>query len=333
MSFIAAAIVGSAVVGAASSRSASKRASAAQDKATEASLEAFRFSQPYIKKSYDAAGGYLDDTQAAGAYQGQTLASMNPYETAGNNYMGNMGMAGAGQAFGVTNQGANFANNYADLYGMSQQDRLGNAQQYAMNNSQGLVDSAMRDDYRTLTEQTMPGINMAASASGNINSSRAGVADALAQRSFNDRKADVTANIQDKLMDRSINQQEQQFKNAMDANYGLRGAYSDGINAMGSMGDFMTGAGGNLRNYDQLALSDARAAFERDRDFALDTQMKYQSGILGNAVYDNKSVQPNYHNSGAATFGGAMQGAGHGMEIAKFFKDYNAPTTPTKPIA
>ena len=324
MSFIAAAIVGSAVVGAASSRSASKSAAAAQDRATEASLEAFRFSQPYIEKSYDAAGGYLDDAQAAGAYQGQTLAAMNPYETAGNNYIGNMGMAGAGQAFGVTNQGANFANNYADLYGMSQQDRLGNAQQYAMNNSQGLVDSAMRNDYRTLTEQTMPGINMAASASGNINSSRAGVADALAQRSFNDRKADVTANIQDRLMDRSINQQEQQFKNAMDANYGLRGAYGDGINAMGSMGDFMTGAGGNLRNYDQLALSDAQAAFERNRDFGLDTQIKYQGGILGNAVYNNPTVQPNYHSSGAATFGGAMQGAGHGMQIAKFFKDYNS---------
>ena len=278
----------------------------------------------YIRKSYNAAGEYLDDAQAAGAYQGQTLASMNPYETAGNNYIGNMGMAGAGQAFGVTNQGANFANNYADLYGMSQQDRLGNAQQYAMNNSQGLVDSAMRNDYRTLTEQTMPGINMAASASGNINSSRAGVADALAQRSFNDRKADVTANIQDRLMDRSINQQEQQFKNAMDANYGLRGAYGDGINAMGSMGDFMTGAGGNLRNYDQLALSDAQAAFERNRDFGLDTQIKYQGGILGNAVYNNPTVQPNYHSSGAATFGGAMQGAGHGMQIAKFFKDYNS---------
>jgi hypothetical protein len=322
MSFIAAAIVGGSVVGAASARSGAKSAAAAQDRATEASLEAFRFSQPYIEESYDAAGGYLNDAQAAGAYQGKTLASMNPYETAGNNYIGNMGMAGAGQAFGVTNQGANFANNYADLYGMSQQDRLANAQKYAMNNSQGLVDSAMRDDYRNLTEQTMPGINMGASASGNINSSRAGMADAIAQRSYNDRKADVTANIQDRLMDRSLNQQEQQFKNAMDANYGLKGAYTDGINAMGSMGDFMTGAGGNLRNYDQLALEDARAAFERKRDYGLDTQIKYQGGILNNAVYDTPTVQPNYHDAGAATFGGAMQGAGFGMDMAKFIRDF-----------
>jgi len=322
MGFVAAAIVGSSLVGAASARSGAKSAAAAQDKATEASLEAFRFSQPYIKDSYDRAGGYLSNAQEAGAYGGRTLAYQSPYETMGNEYMGNMGMQGRDAAFGVTQAGSNFANNYADLYGMSQQDRLANAQQYAMNNSQGLVDSAMRDDYRTLTEQTMPGINMGASASGNINSSRAGVADALAQRSYNDRKADVTANIQDKLMDRSINQQEQQFKNAMDANYGLKGAYTDGINAMGSMGDFMTGAGRNIRSYDQLALEDARAAFERKRDFGLDTQIKYQGGILNNAVYDTPTVQPNYHDAGAATFGGAMQGAGFGMEMAKFIKDY-----------
>jgi len=322
MSWVATAVIGSALVGAASSRSASKSASAAQDRATEASLEAFRFSQPYIKDSYDKAGGYLTDVQDAGAYDGQTLAEMNPYEVAGNNYIGNMGMAGAGQAFGITNQGANFAKNYADLYGMSQQDRLADAQNYAINNSQPLVDAAMRDDYRTLTEQTMPGINRAASASGNINSSRAGVADAIAQRAFNDRKADMTASIQDRLMDRRIGQQEQQFQDAMKANYGLKGAYTDGINAMGSMGDFMTGAGSNLRNYNQLALDDARAAFERDRDFAFDQQLKYQGGILNNAVYNTPTVQPNYHSTGAATFGGAMQGAGFGMDLVKFLDEY-----------
>jgi hypothetical protein len=319
--FVAGAMIGSALIGGISANNAAKKASAAQDRATEASLEAFRFSKPYIERSYNSAEDYLDNVQNTGAYGGQTLAAMNPYELAGNNYIGNMGMAGAGQAFGITNQGANFAKNYADLYGMSQQDRLADAQNYAMNNSQPLVDAAMRDDYRTLTEQTMPGINMAASASGNINSSRAGVADAVAQRGFNDRKADMTASIQDRLMDRRINQQEQQFQDAMKANYGLKGAYTDGINAMGSMGDFMTGAGQNLRNYNQLALDDAKAAFERDRDFALDQQIKYQGGILNNAVYDNKEVAPNYHNTGAATFGGAMQGAGLGLDLVKAYKD------------
>ena len=322
MSFVAVAIGGSAILGAASANSASKRAAAAQDRATEASLEAFRFSKPYIERSYNDAEDYLLDIQKAGIYNGQRVADMNPYELAGNQYIGNMGMAGAGQAFGITNEGANFAKNYADLYGMSQQDRLADAQNYAINNSQPLVDAAMRDDYRTLTEQTMPGINQAASASGNMNSSRAGIADAVAQRGFNDRKADMTASIQDRLMGRRIDQQEQQFQDAMKANYGLKGAYTDGINAMGSMGDFMTGAGGNLRNYDQAVLNAARQDFNERRDFALDTQLKYQGGILDKAVYNNPTVQPNYHDPGAATFGGAMQGAGFGMDLAKFIKEY-----------
>ena len=76
MGFVAAAVIGSTLVGGYAANKAAKSASAAQDRATEASLEAFRFSQPYIKDSYDKAGGYLHDVQGAGAYQGQTLASM-----------------------------------------------------------------------------------------------------------------------------------------------------------------------------------------------------------------------------------------------------------------
>jgi len=182
----------------------------------------------------------------------------------------------------------------------------------------------MRDDYRTLTEQTMPGINQSASASGNMNSSRAGIADAVAQRGFNDRQADMTATIQDRLMGRRIDQQEQQFQDAMKANYGLKGAYTDGINAMGSMGDFMTGAGNNMSMHEQAVLDAARQDFNENRDFGLDQQIKFQGGILGNAVYDNNAVAPNYHNTGAATFGGAMTGCRDWYGFSKTFKEIKA---------
>lgn len=331
MGFVGAAIIGSALLGGAAARSGAKRAADAQRYAADASQEAFRFSQPYIKSSYDNAQRYLGNAQAAGAYGGQTLAGPNPYELAGNQYIGNMGALGAQGAFGMTQQGQNFAKNYADLYEASKADRMGTAQQYAIDNSQPLVNAAMRDDYRTLTEQTLPGINLGASASGNINSSRAGMADAIAQRGYGDRKADVTANIQDTLMNRSLTEQQQSFANRALANQGLQGAYSKGINAMGTMGDWMTGAGRNLRGYDQMALDDARAAFERKRDFALDLQKEYQQGILGNAVYNNREVKPNYHDPSSAAFGGAMQGAGFGMDMAKFFKDWGGqPTTTTE---
>jgi hypothetical protein len=321
MGIEAAIIGGSALLGAAGSRSAAKRAAAAQDRATEASLEAFRFSKPYIQRSYDAAEGYLADSQEAGAYQGQTLAGPNQFQLAGNNYIGNMGLLGAENAFGITNTGSEFAGNYADLFAQSQQDRMANAQQYAMNNSQPLINAAMRDDYRNLTEQTLPGINMGASASGNMNSSRAGIADAVANRAYDDRRADVAANIQDQLMQRNLAQQNTQFDQARKANAGLQDAYLQGINSMGTMGDFMTGAGSNLQAFDQAALNDARAAFERNRDFGLDNQIKYQQGMLGQAVYNNPTVEPNLYDPTMSTFGGAMQGAGTAMDLYKTFKE------------
>jgi len=178
----------------------------------------------------------------------------------------------------------------------------------------------MRDDYRNLNENTLTGINMGASAGGAMNSSRAGVADAVARRAVDDRKADVTTNIQDSLRRDSLNQQNRQFSDAMNANAGLRSAYTDGLNAFGAAGDMVVGAGGNLRALEQQQLDDARARYEQDRDFAFNQQQKYQQGILGNAVYNNPPVQPNLYNPNMATFGGAMQGAGTFMDMYKDYK-------------
>lgn len=317
---VVAGMLGSAAIGAIGSRSAAKDAAAAQDRATEASMEAFRFSQPYIKDSYDSAGRFNQDVLNAGAYGGQTLAGVNPFQTSGNYMMARGGMQLAPQAFGIAQTGGDFASNYGDLFRQSQQDRMSTANQYAMDNSQPLVDSIMRDDYRNLNENTLTGINMGASATGNANSSRAGVADALARRAVDDRKADVTATVQDQLRSRSLDQQNQAFADAMNANRGLAGAYQTGLNAFGAAGDMVVGAGGNLRAFEQQQLDDARAAFERDRDFAFDQQAKYQQGILGNAVYNNPTVQPNLYNPNMATFGGAMQGAGTFMDLYKDYK-------------
>jgi len=94
-------------------------------------------------------------------------------------------------------------------------DRIGTASQYALDNMNPIVDAMMRDDRRTLTEQTLPGINLAASASGNPNSSRAGVADALANRAFDDRRADVSSDVYNSLKDASLAQQNTQFNQGM----------------------------------------------------------------------------------------------------------------------
>jgi hypothetical protein len=293
------------------------RRASAQDRKDR--MAGYNFSQPYIQRSYDRAEGALNDSLAQGAYTGQTYAGMNPYSTAGNNYMGNVGMLGGQGAFDVMQQGQGFANNYADLYQAGGADRMQKAQDYALANSGGLVDSAMRDDRRNLQENTLTGINQGASGSGNMNSSRAGMADAVANRGFDDRRADMTANIQQNLMGQSLGQQNQQFNDQMRANQGLQQGYGQGINAMGRMGDFMTGAGNNFRNYEQGYLNDQRQRYEDQRDFAFNRNREYQQGILGQAVYNSapgtSGQQPS---TGMSTMGGAMSGYGMGEKFAGF---------------
>ena len=83
----------------------------------------------------------------------------------------------------------------------------------------------------------------------------------------------------------------------------------------------MTGAGGNLRGFQQALMDDRRRRFEDQRDFGLDTAIKYQQGILGQADYDSPQVNPNLYNSSMSSFGGAMQGVGMGLDLYKAFKE------------
>ena len=320
MSFVAAAIVGSAVVGGAASYMGGKEARKGQEAAAEMQAESFRFSKPYIERSYNQGEEAYNASLGQGAYSGKTYADANPYQTAGNNYIGNMGAMGAQGAYDLTQGGQGFGQNYNDMYAASQGDRMQTAQNYAMDNSGGLVNDAMRDDRRTLEENTLTGINQGASGSGNMNSSRAGVADAVANRAYDDRKADVTSTINQNLMSQSLGQQNQQFKDGMMANQGVQDSYLQGINAMGTMGDFMTGAGSNLRGFQQGQYNDQRARYEDNRDFALNQGIKYQQGILGKADYNSPQNPVSVTASPmAAGFGGAMQGAGIGMSAADYF--------------
>jgi len=303
-------IIGAVAGGLMGANSASKDRKAQQAQ-LDAQMEGYNFSKPYIERSYDRAEGALNDSLDQGAYQGQTYANQNPYFSAGNHYMGGMGAMGGQGAFDVMQQGQGFAQNYADLYKQGGADRMQQAQDYAIANSGGLVNAAMRDDRRNLQENTLTGIDQAASGSGNMNSSRAGVAEAVANRGFDDRQADVTASINQNLMNQSLGQQNQQFRDQMMANQGLQQGYGQGINAMNSFGNMMTGAGNNFMNYQQGYLNDQRNRYENQRDFALDQNIKYQNGILGQAVYNSaQDPQGVTANKGAGFMGGAMQGAG-----------------------
>src|SRR3546814_1157695 len=79
------------------------------------------------------------------------------------------------------------------------------AQQYADNpHVQGMIDANSRDVVRNLNEETLPGIDRQATATGGINSSRAGVAAGIAQRGAEDRIADISSTIRGDAYNRGL---------------------------------------------------------------------------------------------------------------------------------
>lgn len=319
MSWIGAAIIGSGVLGAASGAYGARQNRAAQEDANRLNREEFEMYKPYVEGNLSGGQSALDSVLGTGAYTGQTYAGANPYQLMGNRFIGGAGAYMAPGAVNLMNTGQGFGQNYADMFAQGGEDRLGIARDYALENSQPLIDAAMRDASRQFSEVTLPGINRAASGSGNVNSSRAGIADAVASRGFQDRYADTAAGVNKALMDQSLKTQAQQFSDQINANRGVQQAYLQGINAMGTAGDFMTGAGGNLQGLSQAQLDDLRRRFEEQRDFALNQRYGFQNQMLGNTP-STTTVQPITNSPAAAGFGGAMQGVGMGLDIAKFLE-------------
>lgn len=325
-----------AIIGGAMGLMGANKQAKAQDAATAAQMAGFNQYKPYVDANLSGASGALDGVLATGAYTGQTLAGPNQFQTGTATNMGNIGgnlqNAGYGMMGNTSGFGSNanaLFNQYQGMANSAQGDRLATAMDYASANANPLVDAAMRDDRRNLQENTLTGIDLAASGSGNMNSSRAGVAEAVAQRAFDDRQADVALDVQDRLIDRSLAQQSQQFSDqgaalqgAGMANEGIQNAYTQGLNTLGQGANFGMNAGNSLQGYDQAALMDAQAAFERQRDFEMQQRQGFQSGILGKAPADVGTIAANKVDPFQATIGGAMSGFGfqdqYGSQIPSF---------------
>ena len=323
--------LGASVIGGVLGNRGAKRGAAAQDRATEASLAGFRQYEPHVNANLEGAQNALNDVLAAGNYGGPTYAGPNAFSTNTATAMGGAGGAMINRGAGMMDRYAGFGDNSQGIYGQynamandaRNTDRLAVAQQYALDNSQPMIDAAMRDDRRNLQENVLPSINQSASASGNTASSRAGVAEAIANRGYDDRRADVTAGINDAFTARSLGQQNTQFnqtgsalQGAGSANNAIRSAYSEGLNTMGEGANFGMNAGNVLQGYDQAAMDDSRARYEGNRDFALNQRKDYMATMLGRAP-NSPNVQANNFDPTTSAFSGAMTGFGFAKDMMK----------------
>ena len=324
--------IGGSVVGGLFGRSAAKKDRAANAAANRMRMMPYLDARSNILDLYSRGQNALNDQLNTGFYQGQTRAGLDPSQLDAIRMMQNTGTTAGADASNFMNVGRGFANNYQDLFNRASQDMLGNAINYASTNTEPLLAAAMRDPFRQLTEQTLPTIDRNAMATGNTNSSRAGVAEALANRAFADRSADVGANIQNSLIDRSMRAQQGQLANMTAANKNLAGLYNMGFDQSGNAASMLNRAGGMLQLDEQARLDDDRARFEGNRDFDMNTLMNYNAGILGRTPTTTGNIQNNMANPMMGALSGAIGGAGMGGQMGSYFGNMFAPQPAATPL-
>jgi len=281
----------------------------AMDRANAANMAGFNQYKPYVDAGLKGGQDAFNSALNAGYYQGPTLAGTNPYASAAANTMGGFAPSIMSSGYDMFNLGSGFGQNYRDLYDRAQQDSLSGAIDFANENAGALTDALMSDARRN-TQLAMQGNNMSASVTGNVNSSRAGIADAALNSELARQTATTGATVRDALIDRKMTADANAFARSMDANAQLANTYNNALNTMSTGAGFGMDAGRFLQGEEQNRLNDDRARFEGNRDFGYNMYKDYMSGMLGRAPTTNNTVQPNMVNPAAATLGGAMTGFG-----------------------
>lgn len=309
-----------AIAGGLLANSAAKKQAKAQDAATRMQMQGYTDARPFIRDMYrqgtDALGAQLD----AGYYKGPTYAALNALQTGAINQQSNFGQNAFGMANNLVNQGQNYGANYAQLYSDAGRNQLGDAINYANTYSSPLVDAALRDSTRNLEENTLTSIGLGASGTGNTNSSRAGVAEAIAGRDYMDRAADTSAGIKDRLAKDYLTNAQNMFGNRMNANAGLASTFNTGFGVGNTAIANRINAGGMFQKDLQNQYTDAQTNFEGNRDFASNALGDYNAQILGRAPQTPGTVKANFVDPTAAAMSGAMAGFGFGGKMAPQFQ-------------
>lgn len=165
--------------------------------------------QPYLLESFKEAQNTYNETKDKTGYTGDFVAGYSPKDMAGINSIRDWSNT-TGQT--AVNDQMKFG---TDLFsqgatGMGEVDQglkdftnkdwtaqhIQDAGQYANNPfMQAMIDASTADAKRTFSEETMRGIDQNAAATGNMNSTRAGIAAGVAQRGLSDFVGNTSATM------------------------------------------------------------------------------------------------------------------------------------------
>jgi hypothetical protein len=297
------------------------------------SKQAFQTVLPALQTGVTGSIDLFNRYNANPAYTGQRVAGLNPFQTGSANTLGDFAQGftpnatNAASNLGFSNIGAGmgFGSNAQDIFSRASMDPtqqiIDQAGQFADNPyTQGMIDAASRDVTRNLFENQLPGIDRAAVGGGNLNSTRAGVESAIAQRGAADRLADLSSDIRGKFFGQGLgmaqNQFNQNLQNMMASNQDLMRAGQFGMDALAgtqNMANVGFGqgqmAGGLFQNQNQAELDANKAVF----DESLANRLATLGPLFGasQAGQGFRSVagvtqQPSI----VSQIGGLMQGAG-----------------------
>lgn len=188
----------------------------------------------------------------------------------------------------------------------------------------GQIAAALRDPARALTEQQLPGARLAAAASNNTNSTRRGVGEAILQRGFEDRAADVGAAMRGGAFGRGLGiEANRASQNAgLGANFqGLQGAlggqmFGQGMQQLGllpqSLNTGMMGINAGLQGGNMLQAQDQRLADAGIRSFMFPYQQLQMLSPIQNQMAGTYGTQVNEQSSDPG-LGNTLLGAGLGL--------------------
>lgn len=305
-----------------------------------------RLNNQYYNYLYPKMTGNIDRVEEdfnkmydTGAYTGDMYAPVTDRMKSTNEQMYNFGQDQFATGNRLMDENAGFGQNNRDLYGNftdlanrgtamfdanAARDPMADASAYAEANMSPIVKAMMRDDRRTLEEQTLPSINMSASGSGNANSSRAGMADAIAQRAFDDRRADVSTDVFNSLRDAKLSEDAAKFGRGLDAissagsqfgnaglaNNAIKDAYTTGSNAASTGLNTSFGAAGNEQKFSQDQMDADKALFDYNTGYNYNLGKDFGNFLTGSSMPVNANYQLNPASPMAGAMGGAQAGFG-----------------------
>lgn len=264
-----------------------------------------KFQQPYLDTAFNAAQGIYNNQAGTPFYQGDTYAGMTDSAKATlEGLKGFAGSTGLNSANQLSQMGSSLIGNagkataaldqFSQLAGTdATAANIKGASAYADNPYlDAQIDANSRDVVRNLNEQTLPGIDRQASATGGINSSRAGVAAGIATRGAQDRVADISATMRGQAYSQGLGLAQQDRAQTLGAlstaangygNLAGQGASALGAGAAAGYGAYgaMAGADSTLQGNTQGQLDADFNKWKGEDSRDMDLLAKYY-GIVGN---------------------------------------------------